>query len=109
MRSWKSKEKQFREWFEALGLWPATRESTGKRGEDVEDIAWGPFSVEVKTRKTLPRWLFDWVTQSVHNCDGKLPIVVAHEDYLPMGSQLVVMRLDMFVELVSRVHERENT
>jgi hypothetical protein len=49
--------------------------NTGKRGPDV--VA-GPWAVEVKTRRTLPKWLLAAVVQAEEGAraTGRLPLVV---------------------------------
>ena len=106
-RNWKGGEKLLTEWLDKQGLWPATRTSTGARGEAVEDIDWGLFSVELKTRRTLPVYLFEWLKQASKNRNSKIPVVMAHQDHLPTGKQIVIMDLNWFIELL-RKYEKEN-
>lgn len=77
------------------------------RGNAVEDIRVSDFiSVEVKSRKALPKYLIRWVEQANRNCEGKMPVVLIHPDYTQMGEQGVMMSLEDFRELVAELHER---
>ena len=49
--------------------------NTGRRGPDA--LA-GPWAIEVKTRRSLPRWLLDAIAQAEEGArgTGKMPLVV---------------------------------
>jgi hypothetical protein len=68
--SWKRHERQV-----ARLLGGRRQPNTGRRAPDV--VA-GPWCVEVKTRRTLPRWLLAAVVQAegAAQATGKLPLVV---------------------------------
>src|SRR5579883_356937 len=58
-------------------------------------------AIEVKHRRTLPRWLKDGVIQARRaaasaSIGQQLPIVVLHEHGSPHADDLVVLRLDDF-------------
>lgn len=103
MKYWKRAEKVFTDWLSSQGLWKAVRKSRALRGEGVEDIEWGPFSIELKTRKTVPQYLLQWMKQAATNSQSRLPIVVWHQDYMRAGSQLVVLTLESFVHLLHQL------
>lgn len=61
------------------------------------DIDCGWLRVEVKTRKTLPGWILDALTQAERNgADGVLAAVVLHQERMQYGDALLVMRLADF-------------
>lgn len=65
-------------------------------GEDVKS-EW--LSVEVKSRKKLPQWLVSAMEQSEgHAANGKLPIVVLHQNGELYTDALVICRLGDFVD-----------
>ena len=106
MKTWKKKEIQLTEWLTEYGPWVAVRKSRAERGEAVEDIEWGPLSVELKTRKSCPpQYLLDWLEQAKTNCADKLPIVVIHRNGMRKGNQLVCLTLADFVRLLKEVHD----
>jgi hypothetical protein len=101
MLHWKNKEVQLTAWLDNLHMWPAVRMSRALRGERVEDIAWGPLSVELKTRaNTPPGYMLDWLKQADTNADDKVPVVIIHKDGMLMGKQLVILTLNDFVLLL---------
>lgn len=106
VKSWKEKEKQLTEWLTGCGYWQAVRQSRAWRGEAVEDIQWGPLSIELKTRRSFPpRYVTEWLEQAATNCCGRTPIVIVHGDYVRMGEQLVMMTLRDLVQLIDDVRE----
>ena len=108
MKTWKRGESRFTEWLSKQGLWVAIRKSRALRGERVEDIEWGPFSVELKTRKTIPQYLLGWMRQAQVNCQGRTPLVLLHQDRMRVGSQLVVLTLDNFVRMLKKMQKEDN-
>jgi len=51
----------------------------------------------VKSRKTIPAWLEDAMRQAEASVkDGRLPVVVLHQDRTPYAESLVVLRLEDF-------------
>jgi hypothetical protein len=102
VKTWKNKEVQLTEWLNG-NPWPATRKSRALRGEAVEDIEWGPVSVELKTRANFPpQYLLDWLTQAERNAEGKVPALIIHKDATRLGNQLIILRLSDFCALVRK-------
>ena len=99
MKSWKQKEIALVEWLNAKKLWVAKRMSRGRRGEAVEDVQWGPFSVELKTRKFVPKYLLDWLAQAKANSKGRTPLVLLHKDRMLWGEQIVLLTLNDFIDM----------
>jgi len=65
------------------------------------DILTDEFSVEVKHRKTLPKWLHQAMEQSEgHTPPGKKALVVLHETGQRYDDCYVVVRLSDFTELL---------
>jgi hypothetical protein len=70
---------------------------SGRGRGDNPDIHHELFSIEVKSRKTIPAWLEDAMRQAeVSVKDGRLPVVVLHQDWAPYAESLVVLRLEDF-------------
>ena len=92
-RAWKEAEKG------VAGLLGGKRVSNtalGLRSSDVETPA---YSVEVKSRKDLPNWLVNAVGQAHRNAaHGKLPLVVLHQVGCRRMNDLVIVRMDEFIE-----------
>lgn len=106
VKGWKRKEIELTEYLNDANIWTATRRSRGLRGEAVEDIEWGPLSIELKTRKGWPPgYLSDFMEQAHANCGERRATVVLHGDYMKMGEQHVIMKLDEFVGLLKKVRE----
>ena len=103
MKNWKTKEDYFTTWLSEQGLWRAVKKSRALRGERVEDIEWGPFSVEVKTRSKIPQYVRGWMKQAQTNSQSRLPILIWHQDHMSGGSQLVVLTLDNFVHMLAQL------
>ncbi len=85
-------------------------ERTSRRGlgEAVADVETKAFSVEVKTRRQLPAWLMDAVRQAVRNTsDGKLTLLVLHVVGQRHDNDLVVLRLQDFVDWFGEVPDEE--
>ena len=75
----------------------------GRGRGDNPDIHHELFSIEVKSRKTIPAWLEDAMCQAEASAkNGLLPVVVLHEDRAPYAESLVVLRLDDFVDYLKR-------
>jgi len=105
MKNWKGKEIQLTQWLSSNGVFKATRRSRAQMGESVEDISWGPFSVELKTRKTVPKYLLEWMAQAERNAGTAVPVVVIHQDHASMGDQLVMLRLSALLRLIKQLME----
>lgn len=72
------------------------RKSKAELGNAIEDVAWGQFSIECKSTKSMPGYLTKWVAQAEKNCHFALPIVLWHKHYMREGEQLVIMKLKDF-------------
>ena len=107
MKTWKEGEKRLTAWLNEQTLWKAIRKSRAMRGDAVEDIEWGPFSIEYKSRKTIPQYIKDWVAQAEKNAESRMPIVIWHEDRMRMGKQFVVVTLELFTFLAGYVYDKE--
>ncbi len=72
---------------------------TGRKGPDVEHPR---LSIEVKSRKDLPAYLFIWLWQAEDGAlAGKIPIVVLHSaHHCHRTDDLVLMRLSGLVQLL---------
>ncbi len=70
-RAWKRQERQV-----AAMLGSRRNPNTGERQADIDA---GPFAVEHKARKSLPRWLTDALRQARDGAGGRTPIVVLSE------------------------------
>jgi hypothetical protein len=70
---------------------------TGRQRGDVPDIEHDALSIEVKSRKALPAWLLGALSQAqAASKNGKVPVVVLHQDRAPYAESLVVLRLEDF-------------
>jgi hypothetical protein len=70
---------------------------TGRQRGDVPDIEHDALSIEVKSRKSLPAWLLGALNQAqAASKNGKVPVVVLHQDRAPYAESLVVLRLEDF-------------
>jgi hypothetical protein len=77
---------------------------SGRSCGDSPDIQHDLLSIEVKSRRKLPIWIEDAMTQA-ETCaqGGQLPVVVLHQDNQRYQDALVVMRLK---DLLSQGDER---
>ena len=83
---------------------------SGRGRGDQPDIEHERFSIEVKDRTTLPRWLMDALDQAEAAKRGdKTPVVILHQKGQRHGSNLVLLRLDAFLELTSENTNRSGT
>jgi hypothetical protein len=70
---------------------------TGRQRGDVPDIEHVALSIEVKSRKSLPVWLLSALNQAqAASKNGKVPVVVLHQDRTPYAESLVLLRLEDF-------------
>jgi hypothetical protein len=104
-KNWKDVEKGITDWLNEQGIWEAERRSTQGLGTEIEDISWGPISVEVKTRQSFPAYLHLFVKQSEKNSDGKIPIVVMHQNMKRRHDDYVVMRMETLIRLLKALTE----
>lgn len=92
-RAWKDAEKGVAD---LLGGERVSNSKLGLRSSDVETPV---YSVEVKSRKELPNWLVNAVGQAHRNAaHGKLPLVVLHQVGCRRMNDLVIVRMDEFIE-----------
>lgn len=104
VKSWKRKEIELTEYLGQAGLWPCIRRSRGLVGEAVEDIEWGPLSIELKTRRGWPPgYMKDFFTQAERNSGKRTATLILHGDRMRLGQQHVVMTLEEFVALLQKV------
>ena len=94
MKDWKACERK------VAALLGGRRIPVSGRGRgDNPDIHHELFSIEVKSRKTIPAWLEDAMRQAEASAkDGRLPVVVLHEDRTPYAESLVLLRLSDFAD-----------
>ena len=92
MKDWKACERK------VAALLGGRRIPVSGRGRgDNPDIHHELFSIEVKSRKTIPAWLEDAMRQAEASVkDGRLAVVVLHQDRTPYAESLVVLRLEDF-------------
>jgi hypothetical protein len=70
---------------------------SGRIRGDCPDVEHPTLSIECKSRKKLPAWIEDAMRQAEASArDGRLPVVVLHEDRVPYAESLVVVRLEDF-------------
>ena len=66
---------------------------TGRQRGNVPDVEHPAFAVEVKSRKTLPTWLHNAMTQAIAARRGaQLPLVILHETGTRHADDLVLVR-----------------
>ena len=94
MKDWKACERK------VAALLGGRRIPVSGRGcGDNPDIHHELFSIEVKSRKTIPAWLEDAMRQAEASVkDGRLPVVVLHQDHRPYTESLVLLRLSDFAD-----------
>ena len=67
------------------------------------DVEHPDLAIECKSRRQLPAWLLDALAQArAATKDGRVPVVVLHQDRQQYRDALVVMRLADFLELQER-------
>jgi hypothetical protein len=70
---------------------------SGRTRGHCPDIEHPILSIECKSRKKLPAWIEDAMRQAEASAtDGRLPVVVLHQDRAPYAESLVVLRLGDF-------------
>jgi hypothetical protein len=97
--AWKAIEKRIANWL-SQGPIKATRQSKIFMGEAVEDISWGPMSVEVKSRGVVPKYIDQWLEQATTNAGGKIPVVLWHRDGMHEGKQFAILKASDFKFIV---------
>lgn len=106
MKAWKRYEQRLTAWL-SRGKVVAIRESRWLRGEAVEDVSWGPLSIEAKTRKTIPKYVKEWLAQAKSNCQSRMPVVIWHENHMRMGDEVVLLRLSDLYTIIEEWWYRE--
>jgi hypothetical protein len=72
---------------------------TGRQRGEVPDIEHPTLSIECKSRKKLPIWIENAMRQAEASArDGRLPVVVLHQDRTPYTESLVLLRLSDFAD-----------
>ena len=70
-------------------------------GRNLPDVVTDRFSYECKHRKTLPDWLTGALEQARRNCaNDTAPVVILHGNGKRHGDDLVVLRFDVWAELM---------
>ena len=73
-----------------------------------EDVTTSVFSIEVKSRESVPKWLTHAIEQAeAHAPDGKLPLAVIHTLGQRHDDDLVVLRLSAFEEWFGETEEKQ--
>lgn len=94
MKDWKACERRIAELLGGRRV-PVT----GRQRGDTPDIEHEALSIEVKSRKSLPAWLMGALSQAqAASKNGKMPVVVLHQDHTPYTESLVLLRLSDFVD-----------
>ena len=92
MKDWKSCERRIAELLGGRRV-PVSGRTRG----DCPDVEHPILSIECKSRKKLPAWIEDAMKQAEASAkDGRLPVVVLHQDRAPYAESLVVLRLEDF-------------
>ena len=104
MRNWKQAERHIARILGGRRVPVSGRQRGSPDGAPPPDIEHPALSVEVKSRYQLPRWLEDALRQAELSAgdplEGRLPVVVLHEDRRRYRDGLVVMRLGPFADRV---------
>lgn len=83
---------------------------TGATGRNTSDTTHPLLAVECKSRKDLPGWLKDAISQAVRNAlPGQTPLVILHELGARHDGDVVCMRLADFEDLHGRLTPAEAT
>ena len=94
MKDWKQAERRIAELLGGKRV-PVSGRTRG----DCPDVENPTLSIECKSRKKLPAWIEDAMKQAEASAkDGRLPVVVLHQDRAPYAESLVLLRLDDFAE-----------
>ena len=92
---WKRQERQ------VAAVMGGTR--TPNDGKRSPDVVTERFAIEVKSRKSLPTWLWAAVAQSQRNANGKLPLLVLSECRQGVkAKRLAVMDFDLFLDMLGK-------
>ena len=94
MKDWKACERRIAELLGGRRV-PVT----GRQRGDAPDIEHEALSIEVKSRKALPAWLMGALEQAqTASKNGKMPVVVLHQDHRPYTESLILLRLSDFAD-----------
>ncbi len=97
MKDWKACERRIAELLGGKRI-PVSGRTRG----DCPDVEHPTLSIECKSRKKLPNWIMDAMKQAEASAkDGRLPVVVLHQDHAPYAHSLVVLKLKDFVDLLN--------
>ena len=92
MKDWKACERRIAELLGGRRV-PVSGRTRG----DCPDVEHPTLSIECKSRKKLPAWLEEAMKQAEASVkDGRLPVVVLHQDRALYAESLVVLRLEDF-------------
>lgn len=81
---------------------------TGNTGTAVADVTAGPWAVECKSRKELPAWLLDAMTQAKRNAGtGQTGIVVLHRVGQRSDNDIVCMAMRDFSRLAETINTND--
>ena len=102
-KSWKACEKHIAQWWNDKGV-RAIRTSHKSLGTEVEDIELPDdgISIEVKTRKTTPTYLTNWMAQATRNAGALLPVVHLHRDNAHTNDDYIIMTVESLYQLLER-------
>jgi Holliday junction resolvase len=76
---------------------------SGRTRGDCPDVEHPTLSIECKSRKKLPAWIEDAMKQAEASAkDGRLPVVVLHQDRTPYVKSLALLRLENFAYYLRR-------
>jgi hypothetical protein len=100
--AWKAIEKRIAAWL-STGPIQATRQSKIFMGDAVEDIEWGPTSIEVKSRGVVPKYIDQWLQQATVNSNGRIPVVLWHRDGMHEGKQFAILKATDFKQIIEEL------
>ena len=81
---------------------------TGNTGTATADVTAGPWAVECKSRKELPAWLLDAMTQAKRNAgSGRTGIVVLHRVGQRSDNDIVCMTMRDFSRLAETINTND--
>jgi hypothetical protein len=92
MKDWKTCERRIAEILGGKRI-PVSGRTRG----DCPDVEHPTLSIECKSRRKLPAWMEDAMNQPEASAnEGRLPVVVLHQDRAPYAESLVMLRLEDF-------------
>ncbi len=82
---------------------------TGRTRGDAPDVEHPAYSLEVKSRNTIPGWLSEAVEQAVASArDNRVPVVVVHTNGKRYADALAVVRLADFQRITGHSETETN-